>query len=74
MMSAGHSMRRRLPFLIDFALTTSYMVRMNWDEKYQKGETPWDKGAPAPAMKQYLARHPMRGRALVPGCGRGHRA
>jgi hypothetical protein len=48
------------------------MGRMNWDEMYQKGEVFWDKGAPAPAMKQYLERHPMRGRALVPGCGRGH--
>ena len=45
---------------------------MNWDEQYQKGETPWDKAAPAPAMEQYLARHAVRGRALVPGCGRGH--
>jgi len=45
---------------------------MNWDEKYQKGEAFWDKGAPAPAMKQYLSRHAVRGRALVPGCGRGH--
>lgn len=40
------------------------MKRMNWDEKYQKGEAFWDKGAPA--MKQYLARHPVRGLALVP--------
>ena len=23
-------------------------------------------------MKQYLERHPVRGRALVPGCGHGH--
>jgi hypothetical protein len=23
-------------------------------------------------MKQYLERHLVRGRALVPGCGRGH--
>lgn len=45
---------------------------MNWDECYQRGETRWDKGAPAPAMGQYLARHTVRGRALVPGCGRGH--
>lgn len=45
---------------------------MNWDEKYQKGEAFWDKGVPAPAMKQYLTRHAVRGRALVPGCGRGH--
>ena len=45
---------------------------MNWDEKYQKGEARWDKGAPSPPMKQYLERHAVRGRALVPGCGRGH--
>jgi len=45
---------------------------MNWDELYQKGEIFWDKGAPSPPMKQYLARHPVRGRALVPGCGHGH--
>ena len=45
---------------------------MDWDECYQKGEAIWDKGAPAPAMKQYLERHAVRGRALVPGCGRGH--
>ena len=45
---------------------------MNWDECYQKGEVLWDKGAPAPAMKQYLARHAVGGYALVPGCGRGH--
>src|SRR3954468_1508871 len=48
------------------------MKGMDWDEKYRKGEAPWDKGAPSPAMKQYLACHPVRGRALVPGCGRGH--
>ena len=45
---------------------------MDWDEKYRKGEALWDKGTPAPAMKQYLARHAVHGRALVPGCGRGH--
>jgi SAM-dependent methyltransferase len=44
----------------------------DWDERYRKGEVFWDKGAPAPAMKQYLERHTVRGRALVPGCGRGH--
>ncbi len=48
------------------------MSRMDWDERYRKGEVFWDKGAPAPAMKQYLERHEVRGRALVPGCGRGH--
>jgi SAM-dependent methyltransferase len=48
------------------------MGRMDWDEFYQKGEVFWDKGTPALPMKQYLERHAVRGRALVPGCGRGH--
>jgi methyl halide transferase len=48
------------------------MNSMNWDEKYQKGEVFWDRGAPSPAMKQYLEHHKVSGRALVPGCGRGH--
>ena len=45
---------------------------MNWEETYQKGEVFWDKGAASPPMKQYLERHAVSGRALVPGCGRGH--
>ena len=45
---------------------------MNWEEKYQKGEVFWNRGAPSPPMAQYLERHPARGRALVPGCGHGH--
>src|SRR5262249_58129316 len=45
---------------------------MDWDEYYQKGEVFWDKGAPAPALRQYLECHAVRGRTLVPGCGRGH--
>lgn len=46
--------------------------RMDWDEKYRKGEALWDRGTPSLPMRQYLERHPVRGRALVPGCGRGH--
>lgn len=45
---------------------------IDWDANYRRGEVYWDKGAPSPGMKQYLERHPVRGRALVPGCGRGH--
>jgi len=48
------------------------MKDTDWDEHYQRGDVFWDKGAPAPALKQYLGRHTIRGRALVPGCGRGH--
>ena len=45
---------------------------MNWEEIYQKGEVFWNKGEASPPMKQYLERHPVHGRALVPGCGHGH--
>lgn len=45
---------------------------MDWEELYQRGEVFWDKGAPSPPLKQYLERHAVRGRALVPGCGYGH--
>jgi SAM-dependent methyltransferase len=47
-------------------------LTMDWDEKYRTGEIFWDKGAPSPPMIQYLERHKIRGRALVPGCGHGH--
>ncbi len=45
---------------------------MDWDEHYKTGDVFWDKGKPAPALAEYLRRHPMRGKTLVPGCGRGH--
>ena len=48
------------------------MTELDWDEHYKTGDVFWDKGAAAPALAEYLRRHPTRGRALVPGCGRGH--
>jgi SAM-dependent methyltransferase len=47
-----------------------------WEQRYQTGETPWDKGAPAPGLVDWLAAHPQlaRGTVLVPGCGTGHDA
>jgi SAM-dependent methyltransferase len=48
------------------------MGLMDWEELYRKGETFWDRGGPSPSMRQYLEKHPVRGRALVPGSGRGH--
>jgi SAM-dependent methyltransferase len=45
---------------------------MDWDEKYRTGEVFWDKGMPSLPMRQYLERHPTKGRTLVPGCGHGH--
>lgn len=48
------------------------MMHVDWDDAYRKGEIFWDKGLPSPPVKQYLERHKVRGRTLVPGCGRGH--
>lgn len=33
---------------------------------------PWDKGEAHPALRGWLAGHPLVGRGLVPGCGYGH--
>ncbi len=32
----------------------------------------WAKGAPSPPLMQYLERHKVSGRAMVPSCGHGH--
>ena len=44
----------------------------DWEAQYQKGETPWDKGAPSPGLLDFLAGASMPGRVLAPGCGAGH--
>lgn len=45
-----------------------------WEQRYQRGDTRWDKGAPAPGLLDFLQAHPAlpRGTVLVPGCGTGH--
>jgi SAM-dependent methyltransferase len=48
----------------------------DWDEKYRVGETPWEKGKPAPPLLELLELHGREiwgdGTVLVPGCGLGH--
>jgi len=46
----------------------------DWEQLYQEGTTPWDKGAGSPPLVDYLATsHGWDGgRILVPGCGQGH--
>lgn len=44
----------------------------DWELRYQTDDTPWEKGAPHPALLEFLRREPMHGRVLVPGCGTGH--
>ena len=46
----------------------------DWETRYRVGDTPWDKGAPAPPLLAWLENpaHRFDGRVLVPGCGLGH--
>lgn len=48
----------------------------DWNERYLKGDMPWEKGAPAPPLLELLekADHEIWGESgvLVPGCGTGH--
>jgi len=45
---------------------------LEWQKRYDQNETPWDKGAAAPALVKFLHEKQIAGRVLVPGCGRGH--
>lgn len=45
---------------------------VDWEARYQAGDTPWDKGYAAPPLIEFLLRHPVRGTVLVPGSGPGH--
>lgn len=44
----------------------------DWQHHYETGDTPWNKGGPAPPLVQWLETHRLHGRVLVPGCGHGH--
>ncbi|MDF1814452.1 MAG: methyltransferase [Verrucomicrobiales bacterium] len=49
-------------------------METNWEELYRDGISPWDKGAPAPPLVNWMQKNPglLQGRILVPGCGFGH--
>jgi SAM-dependent methyltransferase len=46
----------------------------DWEELYQKKETPWDKGEASPGLVDFLKTFPglPKGSVMVPGCGAGH--
>jgi len=48
----------------------------DWEKRYQKEDTPWDKGDAAPGLVDWLKKYSLSkdSRILVPGCGRGHDA
>ncbi|MEO0454205.1 MAG: methyltransferase domain-containing protein [Verrucomicrobiota bacterium] len=46
---------------------------MDWDQRWNEGDTPWDHGEPAPPLAAFLRSNDIpSGTALVPGCGSGH--
>jgi SAM-dependent methyltransferase len=45
---------------------------VDWNARYVIGDTPWEKGGPAPPLAEYLDSNEVKGRVLVPGCGLGH--
>ncbi|MBG7607987.1 MAG: methyltransferase domain-containing protein [Verrucomicrobia bacterium] len=48
----------------------------DWNNRYLSGDTPWEKGAPAPPLLELLGKTGDDiwggGTILVPGCGTGH--
>jgi SAM-dependent methyltransferase len=44
----------------------------DWQHLYETGETPCNRGGPSPPLVQWLDRHRLYGRVLVPGCGHGN--
>ncbi|MGB1127612.1 MAG: methyltransferase domain-containing protein [Opitutales bacterium] len=44
----------------------------DWNSAYEKDDTPWDKGSAAPPLSEFLGKHRVQGKILVPGCGTGH--
>ena len=49
-------------------------MSLDWEHQYQICETPWDKGAPAPPLLEWIAANPraIRGSVFAPGCGAGY--
>ena len=48
-------------------------TQTDWQEAYEKRETPWEKGKPHPSLIDFLASNgPLTGEIFVPGCGSVH--
>ena len=49
-------------------------MEQDWEQRYQTGDMPWEKGAPSPGLVDFLQTHPALPRCTVcvPGCGTGH--
>jgi len=55
---------------------------MDWNLRYDENDTPWDKGAPSPALLGLMEAQPRffkprsntTAKVIIPGCGYGHDA
>jgi len=47
---------------------------VNWEKRYQQGQTGWDRGAPSPALDHCIASGNITAKqhVLIPGCGHGY--
>ena len=56
------------------SITITLLMPTDWENCYRTGDTPWDKGAPAPPLLEWLSQpnHQLNGDVLVPGCGFGY--
>jgi SAM-dependent methyltransferase len=43
-----------------------------WDERFERGFTPWDRGGVPNALRDFVARTGSPLRTLIPGCGTGY--
>lgn len=43
-----------------------------WDERFEQGFTPWDRGAVAQGLRDFMARTSRPLTTLIPGCGTGY--
>jgi SAM-dependent methyltransferase len=58
---------------VSFSELSVNQQRIFWDERYLTGTTGWDRGAPNPALIEWLDNGTLKPcRVLVPACGRGH--
>ena len=40
-----------------------------WDQRFERGFTPWDRGGVPQALRAFVAAQPQSLRTLIPGCG-----
>lgn len=50
------------------------MADTDWEQRYQTGDMPWEKGEPSPGLVDFVSGYSgSKGQSvLVPGCGTGH--